>query len=62
MKIMVKLLVCLEVGKDKMDRKNRRNSYNPRDPYDMPMVFDEPSLLNNKGKKKRRSKIRRGLL
>ena len=40
----------------------RKNSYSSRNPYDIDMILDEPSLLNKKGLKKRRSRKRRGLM
>ena len=42
-------------------RKKRNYGYGT-DIYDMTMVLDNPKTLNKKGKKKRKSYIRRGLL
>jgi predicted nucleotidyltransferase len=39
-----------------------KNSYNTRDPFDMPMILDNPETLNKKGLKKRLNWQRRGLL
>ena len=43
-------------------RKKARHSYNNGDIYDMPMILDNPSLLNKAGKKKRIQWNRRSLL
>lgn len=44
-----------------MENKKRTYSYNTKDPYDMPMILDNPNLLNMKGLRKRRSWVRRKL-
>jgi hypothetical protein len=46
-----------------LDKKYKKMvSYNIKDPYDLPMILDNPQVLNTKGLKKRRGWLRRGLL
>ena len=40
----------------------KKYSYNAKDPFDLPMILDNPRLLNSKGLKKRRSWQRRKLI
>jgi hypothetical protein len=53
-----------DVVKRMIDRetKGSKNSYDTRDPFDMPMILDNPETLNKKGLKKRLNWQRRGLL
>lgn len=44
-----------------MSKHKKKYSYGS-DVYDLSMTLDEPKLLNQKGLKKRRSWIRRGLI